>query len=311
MVKRVKHAVAWRWARIRRWRDEVVRRLWNSYGRPNQSRRPVQIVGGWLHRGARVLQDHEARADYTRFFRNVPQLEAVLAIALGTDLDALLAVAVLGCSSGAELYSLLWTIRTARPDLKILSVGVDFSERAIEKAALGTYELGERELEGVPEDAHAGLFAREGNTLRVQDWLRKGVHWKIADAGSVTLQDELGQQDIVLANNFLCHMRDTDAERCLRNVAGLVAPGGHLVVWGVNVDIRTRVTTEMGLTPVTTQLEEIYMADQPAREAWPLRYWGIEPLDKKRSDWTTRYATIFQRLEPARTPDVVSRRLAA
>ena len=30
------------------------------------------------------------------------------------------------------------------------------------------------------------------------------------------------EQDIVIANNFLCHMEAADAERCLRNIARLV-----------------------------------------------------------------------------------------
>jgi hypothetical protein len=30
------------------------------------------------------------------------------------------------------------------------------------------------------------------------------------------------------------------------------------------------------------------------RRGWPLQYWGLEPLDRKRDSWEIRYASIFQ-----------------
>ena len=33
-------------------------------------------------------------------------------------------------------------------------------------------------------------------------------------------------------------------------------------------------------------------------EAWPLHFWGLEPLDRKRRDWPVRYSTVF-RVPPA------------
>jgi len=276
--------------------DRAIQVLWNAFGRPAQSRRTAQAVGKRIHRRACRIQDREPLSAYTRFFRNPPQLEVLREAALEMNPGASLRLAVLGCSAGAELYSALWTIRTTRPDLTVSAVGVDISKTCIQAAIDGTYPLSARTVEGIAATTYERLFTPEGDLLRVQDWLREGVSWKIADACSLALRHELGLQDVVLANNYLCHMLDEHAEICLRNAARMVAPDGYLFVWGVDLAIRARVVRAMGLKPVTARIEEIYLADRAAREAWPLKYWGIEPLDKERSDWMVRYATVYRRL---------------
>jgi SAM-dependent methyltransferase len=208
--------------------------------------------------------------------------------------SANLKIVVLGCSTGAELYSALWIIRKAQPDLRVSAVGIDISETCIKKSIAGVYQIGTGEVAGITDNTYEQLFTRQGDDLRVQDWLREGVAWKVISACSATLRSEFGLQDVVMANNFLCHMPDPCAEDCLRNIAKLVVPGGYLFVWGIDLDLRTRVVRDLGLTPVTSKIEEIYAADQRAIEVWPLKYWGIEPLDKRRPDWTLRYATIFE-----------------
>lgn len=50
----------------------------------------------------------------------------------------------------------------------------------------------------------------------------------------------------------------------------------------------------MGLIPVTAKLGEIYTAEEGMLEAWPLRFWGFEPLDPRREDWPARYTTVFR-----------------
>ncbi|PYL63794.1 MAG: chemotaxis protein CheR, partial [Verrucomicrobia bacterium] len=104
----------------------------------------------------------------------------------------------------------------------------------------------------------------------------------------------LGPQDIVVASNFLCHMPRADAERCLRNVARLVSPGGHLFVSGVDLELRTKVALDMGWEPVRDLMVEIHNGDCSVRADWPWEWWGLEPLNPKRQDWQTRYAVAFR-----------------
>jgi len=106
---------------------------------------------------------------------------------------------------------------------------------------------------------------------------------------------------VVIANNFLFQMSPERAEACLRNLARVVAPNGYLVVSGVDVDLRGRILGELGFVPVMARWEEIYAAED-VHAAWPLRYWGLEPIDRTRQDGPARYATIFRSSAKIRAP---------
>src|SRR5258708_40201301 len=64
---------------------------------------------------------------------------------------------------------------------------------------------------------------------------------------SAELIHVLGPQDIVVANNFLCHMAPLVAENCLRNIAGLVDQGGYLFVSGVDLEVLAKGSHELGV----------------------------------------------------------------
>ena len=136
---------------------------------------------------------------------------------------------------------------------------------------------------------------------RVRSWIRGGISWHLGDAGDPDLVRTLGPQDIVVANNFLvvannflCHMEKTQAEQCLRNIAGLVRLGGHLCVTGIDLDVRAKVARDLRWQPVTELINEIHEGDLSLRRDWPYKWWGLEPLDPERDDWHLRYATVFR-----------------
>ena len=138
------------------------------------------------------------------------------------------------------------------------------------------------------------MFDSEEDTRRVKEWLREGIDWHVGDACDPKLGSRLGRQNIVVASNFLCHMDAESAERCLRNIAPLVEPGGYLFVSGVDLDVRTNVACDLGWGPVADLLEEIHNADPALRSHWPWNWAGLEPLDRSRSDGQTPYATAFR-----------------
>jgi SAM-dependent methyltransferase len=109
----------------------------------------------------------------------------------------------------------------------------------------------------------------------------------------------------VVASNFLCHMARTDAEKCLRNIAQLVSPGGYLFVSGVDLDVRTKTALDLGWEPVRDLMVEIHNGDRSVRADWPWEWWGLEPLNRKRHDWQTRYAAVFRVTSPERQEDFV------
>lgn len=235
-------------------------------------------------------------------------------------------ISVLACSKGAEVYSILWTIRSARPDLRLRAHAVDISQEILEFAERGVYSLknlnisnsSNEELSGEKGDVtwntcrdqnapifermtdveEDGMFELQGDQARIRPWLKEGITWLRGDAGDAELVHALGPQDMVVANRFLCHMEPSAAEKCLRNIARLVKPGGYLFVSGVDLPVRTRIAREMGWKPVMDLIREIHEGDPSLRRGWPLEYWGLEPFNDDRPDWKTRYASVFQIGEP-------------
>jgi len=282
-------------------------RLWNRLPTSLTIRGPGRLYGNFLHALARI-HENRAQAFSTHFLRNRPELKLIRSLVERKSPGATVRVVVLACSTGAEAYSVAWTIRSARPDLKLVFHAVDISRQAVEFAERGVYSFKAAELTKtgvfdrlVPAEIEE-LFDTNGDIAAVKPWIKKGIQWHVGDVGEPEIIDSLGLQDIVVANNFLCHMDDFEAERCLRNIARLVTPGGYLFVSGIDLDVRTKVARDLGWRPVEELLEEIHEGDGGLRPYWPCHYAGLEPLDKKRKDWRLRYAASFQLVSTATAP---------
>jgi chemotaxis methyl-accepting protein methylase len=282
------------------------------------------IQGTWIHLSASLrlsspgraygrlvhalVRRHARREQYsgTYFLRNRAELELIRSLldqhAPGSSLD----IAVLACSQGAEVYSILWTIRSARPDLRLTIYAVDISQENVEIAAKGVYSRCGSVFENSSRLQYVSIFERltdeemeamfevDDDLVKVRPWLKEGIIWLCGDAGDPELIGVLGCQDIVVANRFLCHMKPMAAERCLRNIARLLKPGGTLFVSGIDLDVRIKAARAMGWKPVTDLMREIHEGDPSLREAWPLKYWGLEPFRDNSPDWKIRYASVFQ-----------------
>jgi chemotaxis methyl-accepting protein methylase len=306
--------------------------IWNRLPASMGAWRLVRAHGAHLHR---LIQLKTTRRQYvgTFFFRNRPELELLARVLDQKSEGSSLGLTVLGCSNGAEVYSFAYTIRRARPDLKVSISGVDISKDVLDRASTGLYSLkssnGAEESapnpdgqgSDVPIDGNGAgsrfgdqptgssifermsaaemdaMFDQEESQVRVKPKYREGIDWLLGDAGDPGLVATLGLQDIVIANRFLCHMPPAAAEQCLRQLVRLAKPGGYLFISGVDLDMRSKIARECGLRPLTDLIEEIYEGDSSLRDDWPLRYWGLEPFDQSRIDWKMRYASVFQRAE--------------
>jgi chemotaxis methyl-accepting protein methylase len=221
------------------------RRIWevSPIGLRNFS--PVCAYGAWLYSLVRLLA---ARQQYfgTFFLRNRPALELMRRLAEEKAEGSTLRIAVLACSIGAEVYSILWTIRSARTDLKVRVCAMDISEKILNFAKKGVYApstcglVGSSVFERLAPHEMEHMFDLEDDEARVKPWLRKGITWQLGDASSPELIHALGPQDIVVANNFLRHMEPPAAENCLRNIAGLVDREVYLIVSGVDLESAQR-----------------------------------------------------------------------
>jgi len=258
----------------------------------------------------------------TFFLRNRPELQLLIRLLQDRPSGSSVNIAVMACSKGAEVYSFVWAVRSARPDLKLSVNAVDISEEILDFARNGMYSLergdasrpisrkaseSDRLIErSTSQDQNAWMFERmtsdemramfkiEAGIATVKPDLRAGISWFCGDAGDPQLQALLGAHDIVLANRFLCHMKPEAAAKCLRNVAGLVKPGGFLFVTGIDLDVRTQIASQLQWRPVPDLIREIHDGDYSIRRGWPTEYWGLEPFDANRPDWKMRYASVFQ-----------------
>ena len=236
----------------------------------------------------------------------------------GSRLD----IAVLACSKGAEVYSIAWTLRAARPGLELSIAAVDISQEILDFAERGVYSLTSIEtfksqnpqagaekggvawntcrdqetpiFEFITGEETQAIFEMQGGEARIRPWLQQGITWLRGDAGDPDLARTLGTRDWVIANRFLCHMEPAAAERCLRNIARLVKPAGYIFVSGIDLDVRAKVAHDLGWKPVTDLIREIHEGDASLLRGWPLEYWGLEPFDAGRPDWAMRYAAVFQ-----------------
>lgn len=295
--------------------------IWRHLPASLTSWRPVCAFGTHLHTLVQ-LRSKRTQSVGTFFFRNRPELELLSHLldqkAPGSTLD----LAILACSKGAEVYSISYTIRHSRPDLKVKLRAVDIDKDVLEFAERGIYSLttakspvaqapdthgqvrdvAERTFQGqrtsiferMSPDEIEAMFDSAGELVKVKPQFRGGIVWRVGDACDPNLVNLLGFQDIVFANRFLCHMPSEEAERCLVNLARLVKPGGYLFVSGVDLAVRSKVARALGWKRVTELIQEIHEGDSSLRRGWPLEYWGLEPFDQRRSDWMERYAAVFQ-----------------
>lgn len=274
------------------------RDLWDHLPSDAHQTYPIEKLGRAIHFFSRRLSTR-AGSTGTYFLRNTPLMSVVARQIRDHFHGSQLQLGVVGCSTGAEVYSFLWTFHKALPDLRIATTALDISSAAVEVARAGHYTQDAPELrkELSPETIEE-LFDRERETgiLRIKPYLADGIHWLVGDARDPNLVALVGVQDVLLANNFLVHMRPAAAEECMTCLLHLVRPGGLFVCRGVDLSVRESVARRSGLEPITDDIQQIHDADPmlDAPKDWPWKYWGLEPMDLTRRDWPTRYAAIFR-----------------
>lgn len=282
----------------------VNERVWKRLPKSAAATAPYHAYGTFLHSLVCRFSD---RNQYhgTFFLRNRPELQLLSNLGAQKAKGGKLKIAVLGCSNGAEVYSILWTIRSQQPGLNVSMYAADISPDILAIAKRGVYSLKANDLmdsaifERLSEKEMQEMFDVQDGKVTVKPWIKEGIDFQIADAGDPGLAGRIGIHQIVVANRFLCHMPPSDAERCLRNLASLVEPGGYLFVSGVDLDVRTKVARDLKWATVPESMEEIHEGDPSVRGDWPWKWWGLEPFTRTRRDWNIRYASVFKIGGPA------------
>ena len=256
--------------------------------------RIVRRYGHFLHRCV-MIRGWRHMNQGTYLIRNRPELELIHDLARSRPKGSSFRITVLGCSAGMEVYAIKWYLRNLTPLLDIQLLGLEPHQAALDTARKGEYPLAKYDwmLSRLTDAERTEFFEIRDDAAHIHPHLKQGIRWLEGDACDPSLENLLGKQDLVIANRFLCHMEQEQASACLRNITQLVAPDGHLFVSGVDLPVRQSVMQESGFVPVTDRLTEIHDGDPSLRAGWPFQTWGLEPLDRERTDWVSRYAMVY------------------
>jgi chemotaxis methyl-accepting protein methylase len=291
-----------------------LKKLWTSLPGWLRASPPGIVCGRSINS---LIRHHARRTQYfgTFFLRNKAELELLQLIIKQCVPHSRLDVAIIACSKGAEVYSILWALRSVRPDVQIVVTALDISQEILDFARQGVYA---RNLNSTHENAPGSIkestdldqpksiferltpeemrsiFDYDDTLAKVKPWLKEGINWVCMDACDPELSDVLPRFDIVIANRFMCHMVPRAAEKCLRNLAKLAKPGGFIFVSGIDLDVRVKVARDLCWSPISELIQEVHEGDSSLRNDWPLEYWGLEPMNRQRQDWQIRYSAAFQ-----------------
>jgi chemotaxis methyl-accepting protein methylase len=136
-----------------------------------------------------------------------------------------LRVLSLGCSAGAELYSVAMLLADANllPHSHLL--GIDCRHGAVASARAGVFPAAE--VEDLDAERRSRYLERTRSGWRIAEPLRRAAHWQLDD---VTRGTPPGPWDLVLCRNLVIYLQPAVAETMIRNVAATLSPGGFLVV---------------------------------------------------------------------------------
>jgi len=137
-----------------------------------------------------------------------------------------------GCACGEEAYSLniLWdALESSDARSPVLDItATDMNPITLKRARDGIYPVSS--LKEVPEEMRARYFHPEevGKNYRIKESLKKGLHWRVHNLLSGTLESPF--QIILMRNNLLTYYHDAIKRAALKNVLCCLGSGGFLII---------------------------------------------------------------------------------
>jgi len=108
----------------------------------------------------------------------------------------------IGCSEGAELYSLAMLLAELNLLEQSYLLGTDCRVEAIDHARLGAFELSAGRQ--IPAELGNKYLERNGKCLRISELLRRSVRWRVS---SIVAECEPGIWDMILFRNTALYLR--------------------------------------------------------------------------------------------------------
>ena len=246
-----------------------------------------------------LYSSERQNATFTLFLRLPTQFDAlsgpVVDFLLSHGNSGKLKITILGCSNGAEAFSVASILKNHHPNLNFSIHGYDIVNEMIDKANSACYT--EEEVFSnkmvTPSFVHQ-TFDVENGYYKIKPEITRLVHFSLGDALDPNLRNIIGDSDIVFAQNFLFHLKPKMAKKAFDNICRLLSHNGVLFIDGMDLSMRQRLTHINHLSPLNYKIEEIHNEARVGRtDAWPFVYWGIEPFLTVRKEWQRRYSTIF------------------
>jgi chemotaxis protein methyltransferase CheR len=251
------------------------------------------------HKLSLLVSDRE-NSNFTGFLRLPTQFKALAGPALAhvrsrRSSETPLRVTVVGCSNGAEAYTIASVLLAADPGLRFHVRGYDIDPDCIRYAGRARYAADEiYNNKVITERFVAETFDRAGDSFVVKPHIAAHVDFERGDVLDLALATAAAGSDIVFAQNFLFHLSPKDAWHALENILRIARPGSALFLDGTDLDLRQRFARRQRLLPLDYEIETIHVEARRARAVgWPYSYWGLEPFLTYKRDWQRRYATIF------------------
>jgi chemotaxis protein methyltransferase CheR len=251
------------------------------------------------HKLSLLTSDRE-NSSFTGFLRLPTQFDALT----GPGIDSVLArrprqtsltITVIGCSNGAEAFTIASVLKQRRPGLRFQVHGYDIDPECVRKARSARYSEDDvLRNKAITSEFVEGTFDRDGDVYAVKPEIAARVEFDAGDVLDRRLVDRAAGSDIVFAQNFLFHLTPGLARTALEHIVLIAGPGSALFLDGTDLDVRQRFVRKRRLTPLGYEIERIHEEARWARAVgWPYCYWGLEPFRTYRRDAERRYATIF------------------
>jgi len=251
------------------------------------------------HRITLATDPRESDQTYTLFLRVPHQFDAlvnpVMDYILRDDPGKEIRIVVLGCATGAEAFSAAHALTSSRHSVNFSIDAYDISQEMIERCRRAVYSKDEIFTHAAITDKFVGeLFDRYRDIYRVKSEIRQRVAFGIADVLSPALHSDLGDADIVFAQNLLFNLKPQLARKAFDNICKLLRPRSVLFIEGMDLQMRVQLTRKYRLKPLDFEIEIIHEDARRVRaDGWPWRYWGLEPFSETGRHWKERYCTIF------------------
>jgi chemotaxis protein methyltransferase CheR len=236
---------------------------------------------------------------FTGFLRLPTQFEAlenpIMEYILSDRSDKEVNIIVIGCSNGAEAYTIASVLKNRNPRCAFRIAAYDIDRDMVTKARTAGY-LEEEVLNNrvITEKFIRETFDIENRKYTVKESIARHVRFDWADALDRDLYRKVGTADIVFAQNFLLHMKPPAARKAFDNIYHLLNDRAAFFVDGIDLNIRRKETMGKKLIPLDYKIPQIHEEARRARGVgWPYQYWGLDEFREGKKDWKRWYATVF------------------